>query len=182
MGSNIMYWVWLHLVIYTCILHHQTQCNAEKTYLVDTKSGSLLVSVKRPHGEDQQEDGTDYVDEESGTNIEEESTANEMINKDVYGCGGWIDIWCPGSSIHLHKALWSCTERDLDIMDLHLKKVRDMCEGKERCKIEPSNKLLGDEGECAGYPNEEKQLWLTYSCEGYEDKTEFNDAHCEEKE
>jgi len=101
--------------------------------------------------------------------------------RDVYGCGGWIDIWCPGSCINIHEALYSCTPRDKQsVKDLHSKKARDLCHGKERCKIQPTNELMGDEG-CPGLENKKKQLWIYYSCEGYEDRTTHHESVCRKK-
>merc|ERR1712226_779262 len=36
-----------------------------------------------------------------------------MVQADIPGCGGWINMKCPGSCIFIHKILFSCNNKTL---------------------------------------------------------------------
>ena len=92
-----------------------------------------------------------------------------MVMIDIPGCEGWVKIICTGGCITIHKILWGCLEKPYSNKK-QLEKIKEMCEGKSFCRVQPSIELLGDD-ECPGANNYQMLMWATYSCDGGNDFT-----------
>ena len=92
-----------------------------------------------------------------------------MLQQDAVGCGGGIEMKCPGGCLKIHKTLYSCKIRNQSSPD-QLKKVSDLCDTKEKCAVQASREMFGDH-ECPGTPDSDMKLWITYSCDGGQDGT-----------
>jgi len=90
-------------------------------------------------------------------------TPGEMLQVDVLGCGGAVDLKCTGGCLRIHKILYACKMRDEPNQE-QMKKVKALCDDKESCTVEASRKLFGND-ECPEAPDSEMKLWITYSCD-----------------
>ena len=99
-----------------------------------------------------------------------------VVQRDVAGCGGEIDMKCSGGCLEILKVLYSCHVKDIrhSIPD-QVKKVKARCESKERCKVPASRKMFGST-ECAGSPDKDMLMWLTYRCHGGKDQTKITSS------
>ena len=93
----------------------------------------------------------------------------KMVQKDVVGCGGGIEMKCTGGCLKIHKTLYSCKMRDQSSPD-QLKKVSSLCNYKEKCTVQASREIFGND-ECSGAPDRDMALWISYSCDGGQDQT-----------
>ena len=92
-----------------------------------------------------------------------------MVQKDVVGCGGGIEMKCPGGCLRIHKTLYACKMRAESSAE-QLEKVSALCGGKEECAVNATRKMFGNK-ECPGSPDNDMSLWITYSCDGGQDNT-----------
>ena len=92
-----------------------------------------------------------------------------MEQKDAVGCGGGIEMRCPGGCLKIHKTLYSCKMRDQSSPE-QLKKVSSLCDTKEKCTVQASREMFGNH-ECPGTPDSDMKLWINYSCDGGQDGT-----------
>ena len=92
-----------------------------------------------------------------------------MNQADVPGCGARIELNCVGGCLTILKVLYSCKMRDQSVPE-QLSKVKRRCENKENCSVEPSRKMFGYT-ECPKSPDDDMVMWITYRCDGGEDKT-----------
>ena len=92
-----------------------------------------------------------------------------MVQKDVVGCGGGIEMKCPGGCLTIHKTLYACKMRAESSAE-QLEKVSALCGGKEECAVNATRKMFGYK-ECPGTPDSDMNLWITYSCDGGKDHT-----------
>merc|ERR1711974_380503 len=76
-----------------------------------------------------------------------------MIKKSIPSLGGWIHIKCPGGCLTVHKVRWGCRHEST----AQLRIVRELCEGKEACRIDPGRRILGPH-ECSKEHWSEHQL------------------------
>ena len=93
------------------------------------------------------------------------------IKKSIPSLGGWIHMKCPGGCLTIHKALWGCRYES----STQLRIVKELCQGKQVCRIEPGRRLLGPH-ECDDERPQQHVLELMYSCDGGNDQTKAN-AH-----
>jgi len=84
-------------------------------------------------------------------------------------CGDRITMKCKGGCLKIHKTLYSCKMRDQSSPD-QLKKVSSLCDGKEKCTVQASREMFGN-NECPGTPEYDMELRITYSCDGGQDET-----------
>ena len=61
------------------------------------------------------------------------------VEKSIPSLGGWIHMKCPGGCLTIHKAVWGCRLESAT----QLRIVRDLCQGKDVCRIDPGKRLLG---------------------------------------
>ena len=92
-----------------------------------------------------------------------------MVQKDVVGCGGGIEMKCPGGCLRIHKTLYACKMRAESSAE-QLEKVSALCGGKEECAVNATRDMFGNK-ECPGSPDSDMNLWITYSCDGGHDET-----------
>ena len=89
-----------------------------------------------------------------------------MIQKDVLGCGGRVEMKCTGGCLRILKVLYSCSERNETILE-QLRKVQDRCENKESCTVSASRGMFGNT-ECPDLPDGKMKMWIVYRCDGGE--------------
>ena len=100
-----------------------------------------------------------------------QSAERKMIKKSIPSLGGWIHMKCPGGCLTIHKLRWGCRREST----AQLRIVRELCQGKETCRIDPGRRLLGPHQCSKEHWSEHQLLKLTYSCDGENDKTWAND-------
>ena len=89
-----------------------------------------------------------------------------MIQKDVLGCGGRVEMKCTGGCLRILKVLYSCSERNETILE-QLRKVQDRCENKESCTVSASRGMFGNT-ECPDLPDGKMKMWIVFRCDGGE--------------
>ena len=91
-----------------------------------------------------------------------EKPPGPMIQTDIPGEVGWISMRCPQGCLNIHKVLYACESGPPDQEQLCI--VRNLCQRKESCFIQPGQKLFGKNVVC---PKKELPfMWLVYSCDG----------------
>jgi len=90
-------------------------------------------------------------------------TPGEMLQEDVVGCGGGIELKCTGGCLRIHKILYACKMVDEPNQE-QMKKVKALCDDKESCTVQASRTFFGNT-ECPDAPDSEMKLWITYSCD-----------------
>ena len=96
-------------------------------------------------------------------------TPGAMKARDIVGCGGGIEMKCRGGCLKIHKTLYSCKMKEASIDD-QIDIVKELCEEKESCTVQASREVFGNK-ECPDSPDSKMNLWVTYSCDGGNDKT-----------
>merc|ERR1711974_138724 len=87
---------------------------------------------------------------------------------DVYGhCGGFVHLACTGGCLKIDLVAFDC-EMGTGSNPSQLRLVKELCEGKDNCKIIPSQ-ILAQHANCQKV--EERKLWVKYSCNGGQDVT-----------
>ena len=104
-------------------------------------------------------------DEGVCNNLEE----GPMIQKDVLGCGGRLDLKCTGGCLKILKVLYSCEMKEQAIKE-QMDRVKAICENKENCVVTASRDMFGTK-ECPDSGDEHMFLWVTYQCDGGVDST-----------
>ena len=94
-----------------------------------------------------------------------------MVQRDIVGCGGEIDMKCKGGCLKIHKLLYSCEEKKVSNAE-QLEKVNAVCDKKEECSVQASREVFGNK-ECPDAPDNEMLMWVIYSCDGGEDRTKI---------
>ena len=166
-----MLFTWItHIVLTSSFILQQVDC---KEYLVETKGsdGTKAADVTN----------TDY----QGPWLSRCSFLQygNIFQKDIPGCGGWIDIKCKGGCISIHEVLYSCKEEAALNMEPSFEQqkiVEDLCKGKESCRVKPSNELLGTD-RCPGKESKSMIMWIKYSCDGGKDNTRAHEPKCRTK-
>ena len=92
-----------------------------------------------------------------------------MKARDILGCGGEIKMKCKGGCLKIHKTLYSCKMKDASIAN-QIDIVKELCEEKESCTVQASREVFGNK-ECPDSPDSKMNLWVTYSCDGGDDRT-----------
>ena len=78
---------------------------------------------------------------------------------------------CTGGCLKILKVLYSCEEKDNSIAE-QVEKVKARCENKESCMVSASRRMFGGT-ECPGSPDEDMLMWITYRCDGGQDRTKL---------
>ena len=80
-------------------------------------------------------------------------------------------------SFNEFKVLYSCKEADGN--EDQLKLVRQLCQNKEKCRIDVAREFFGN-FECPGTDAKDMRFWLVYSCGGGgNDVTKTNEPVCD---
>jgi len=87
-----------------------------------------------------------------------------MRKEEIFGCGGEIEIECNGACIRFHHVRYNCKDGAQNFT--HQKIVKDLCQGKSRCKIVASRDAFKDNYSCPGKHESLMKLFLTFSCMG----------------
>jgi hypothetical protein len=100
----------------------------------------------------------------------------QMRQEDVVGCGGSLTIGCRGGCITVHKVLFSCKRANSSNIK-QLENVKEVCQGREKCKLTSSGEFFGDD-ECPGVADDLMNLWIAYSCDGGRWTREIDNPTC----
>jgi len=99
----------------------------------------------------------------------EQYPPGKMVQEDLNGNGGSINLKCTGGSIKIHKILYSCKIKHVsDPKQLAI--VKKKCDCQTECKVEANRKTFGN-SECPGTEDSKMKLWFIYSCDGGKDDT-----------
>ena len=143
-----------------------------KYHLVKTSKNRYLVKTKSIPPRTKQNRKNDFILNENEPAWLDQCSLNsrgEMIQEDVPGCGGRIEMICQGGCLRILKILYSCREqRNSNLLQLEL--VRRRCEKKDKCMVSSSRDMFGYD-ECLDALDEEMNLWIVYRCDGGQDKT-----------
>ena len=95
-----------------------------------------------------------------------EGQEGALVEKDVLGCGGRIELKCKGGCLTILEVLYSCNTRGESNVE-QLTKVQARCEKKESCMVPASRRMFGD-GECPDSPDDGMTMRILYRCDGGE--------------
>ena len=157
----------LHLLLF--LLSSLSQVARSNNFLVETKQGSHFIastknsSNSRPPGF-HQESGTDYQEVDWLNECSVDS--GKMVQHDIPSQGS-IHMKCSGGCINIHKVLYAC--KKAPTKPAQLKKVQELCQGKEECIVEPGEKLFGKV--TCKESTKRPLMWIVYSCDGGTDET-----------
>merc|ERR1719369_2141969 len=137
-----------------------------KLYLVSTKTKSTESQVESSENNDYNESGwLNPCSLKKGKQL----PRGKMVQEDLTGNGGWINVKCTRGSITIHKILYSCKIKHVsDPKQLAI--VKKKCDCQTECKVEANRKTFG-KSECPGTEDSKMKLWFIYSCDGGKDDT-----------
>merc|ERR1719431_1303406 len=94
------------------------------------------------------------------------SPKGRLFTKDILVDGGWVNIKCTNECIYIKKILVHCSMKegmkDKSLMERQMKIAKGHCQGKEECRITPSQ-MFGVT--CEG----RKKMWIGWTCNGRDD-------------
>ena len=143
-----------------------------KEVIIRTKNNKYLARIKGNKSDTESghergnESDNDYSLKWQNPCSLKEANPGPMIQKDVLGCGGRVEMKCTGGCLRILKVLYSCSERNETIAE-QLRKVKDRCENKETCTVSASRGMFGNT-ECPDFPDGKMKMWIVYRCDGGE--------------
>jgi len=160
-----MNYIFLSILLVTSILGKNLIIKTDKhRYLANTQGHKNTKNIRR-----HREHGSDYQDEIGWIDKCSLKKAGKLIQKDVVGCGGGIEMKCVGGCLKIHKLLYSCEESERSNPQ-QLESVKEVCDKKEECVLQASRELFGHK-ECPDTPDSNMVMWIVYSCDGGQDNT-----------
>ena len=115
--------------------------------------------------------GFDYQNEPDWISNCSFKKRGEMVQQEIVGCGGGLDLKCTGGCLKIHKILYSCKEQKVSNAE-QLQKVKSLCDKEEECSVQASRETFGNK-ECPDSPDSKMLMWIIYSCDGGEDRTKI---------
>jgi hypothetical protein len=107
----------------------------------------------------------------------DEKDKGVMVQKDVPGCGGKIELSCVGGSLKILKLLYSCQEKKNSNAE-QLKGIKERCEDKNNCVVAANRETFG-KGECPDANDDAMNMWIVYRCEGGCDSSKITGLRCQ---
>ena len=104
----------------------------------------------------------------AGTGKCEGQEEGALVEKDVPGCGGRMELKCEGGCLRIHNVLYQCNKRNGNPNVEQLKKVQARCEKKKSCAVSASRRMFLNT-ECVDSPD--AYMKIIYRCDGGKERS-----------